>query len=1666
MNSTTSASFVEHRLKNVVHSNYSVREIVRRNIEEFFQLRDEVLSKPEIKDLNIFPDILLPVIEGLRIEQLKACARSNKIQLAFCGENSSGKTAFLHNFLGIGKILPSGDGPVTARITKLTYASPLEASIRLYNNLRDQILIHEVDLSSFFTKEKPEWMNVGRTLMQYTKRPDGMTDQSSEFDAWARCLLEIRIPSSILALGIDVFDTPGFLFDDAPVLKEILHDLVELFRPTIIFLYANPSTDDGTRGSFLAMKTALHDIDETSIFFLNSKADIQYMPRFRKDMTREEFMSMLDEERAERYALLLTVPFICNANLVGLPNLVDQCPYYDICSVNSQMIKPYGPLMNERVAERIIRFVADDDMRVTTRVCQLILPIIDAFFQFFHLTHNRTAEQLLQLKYDGMSWSKKYFDLYKEQTERFLIGLFNKVSNRLDTQEQEVLSILKSIKKPSGSLVSFVSSAINLQMMRPAIREVIKESLAAIMELIRSTPELHHEYIMNDILIKAFGQQEISDFAALLLNDRVNKISVSASILYMVNSFAIPTITCAKSLETKTEEIVASLFGTSVDETVEGKNFSTAKLTEVVKRCISMIREKLKEQKNAMQRAVTVAGERQREILESLVEQVYAVASPQLVLQQETLNRIEIHTPRFITIECELRAAQDMARFPGQTPTLLSIQNQSHVFSIFLADWGDEKNLVVKKLTQLLPDQPYAVYYEAHRHVQVAKLQLPCIINLRYLYNHQLNDGSTELWMIFPSMPLTLQQFLNNNQTLIPFEQVLEWMIRVASVLATLHDNERAHCNVTVSNIVLDDHGQSYLMDFGDWNGNRDFSLYHHPSFATDRFHDDVRDLGQMSISYNDAIQASLLLGQHIKNNVDRTVKEFQDIHRGFFQTLRDGSNESGSHENISTFLARLSPSEGDDLESNSANILNSYNASDRPALVVFGPNSSGKTSFIQRFLSIGKILPTSIGPVTARIVHLSYASQEQAAFYVYDSVAKNVVVHRDTLAPFFVNRTEPDWSNINQRLSPYVKRPSNYNANSAEFFEWAKCLVEIRLPSPVLQLGIDLYDTPGFLSEKREELLSENLHQLVKQVRPTLLFLYENATINETERSCFLAMKNAVNGLERVPVFFLNTKADCTSIANDFMLDDDLDNVPIDLFQQTLLEKRQRCYDLLQQREEMANEVLGNLPSSIEQCICFDICTTPPNYDPWENYTTLINDASFRRIVEFAVKTFSMPILATANDLLVSVDNYSDLLATTTPRPAEQWKILRDEALKWGETFFKGFTELMPDLVSELMNNIQQLFERLKRPIAQRAAAVERRDDPIDQLLEDNAKTIRQYLQLAVREQIIKVATNQTIVQQRDIIRDKISIHFQRQNNMRKNEVLTLAQRHVLGEISTEFLENTDWLNSILDSIMKLKMGMKRFFCSLPSKWHSLTREKLSRLSESQTTMVEDEDVFSLLDSMDAYATLSNENNRRLFSDSCLTKLAEEIQQKKPIFTRNLTIWTCEQQHSFKVSVDEIYNDVNKIFSKTSSSNNLLQKFSGPLARIECQILAVLEMSKHNGVAPIIDGPIGQGGFYSVYAAHCNNEQNLAIKKLTHRSSEHEQMMVLEIHYHRLVTRLCSEYVAPLLYVHENALPDHQNEFWILMPRYCRSLQEYLKVSINHLSFEQCVYFALAGTN
>ncbi|CAF5100092.1 unnamed protein product [Rotaria sp. Silwood1] len=719
----------------------------------------------------------------------------------------------------------------------------------------------------------------------------------------------------------------------------------------------------------------------------------------------------------------------------------------------------------------------------------------------------------------------------------------------------------------------------------------------------------------------------------------------------------------------------------------------------------------------------------------------------------------------------------------------------------------------------------------------------------------------------------------------------------------------------------------------------------------------------------------------------------------------------------------------------------------------VTGPIPDGKILPIPRKRLMNDVLPLELGPNMTRL--------GRACFHVYETTEKTSVQAEGNLSHFFENQLQPNWEGITKVIQPHVKRPINIDENSVEFNEWAKCFVELSLPSSVLSLGIDIYDTPGFLSDNREQVLTENLHKLVKRITPTLVFLYDNATISDTDKNCFLAMKDTLGSMERVSVFFLNTKADCISIANDYFLDDDPENVSVDLFSNTLREKRQHCYELLLRRCEMANEALGRLPDSVDECTCFDICTVPGNFDPWETYTNVINTTSFRRIVAFAVEAYSAPTLALMRDMLATVDDYFDLTVSTADRLPKQWAALHDEAIEWGRHFFDEYEKVLSELIDDLVANILHLFEELKPQIAHQAALIKRTEDSIDALLQDNSKTVKNYIRLAVQEQVIKVAANKVIITRRDQVKNLIASHFQRQHRLRKNELLTIAQRQVLSEISVDVLQHNTLFNIVLDNIIQLPMRLMHFCRSLPTRVSAYQKDLYNRYIHKKI-IDGDHDIYKLLEAMDAYATLSNETNRRTFAIYCLTTIADEIKQQKPAFGRNLIQWVNEQRKAFNKNVTSNYKYITKHLSDQQKLHNLISQFSGPFAIIECQLLAAEELNRRGDVLPTIGEELGRGGFCSVHMAQWDPENNLAVKKLLCPSVENEQMFALEAHYHRTAASLCSNYLVPLLHLYENNIDDNKQELWLIMPRYPMSLRKYLTQHIHEISFAKVISFAL----
>ncbi|CAM4856902.1 unnamed protein product [Rotaria socialis] len=274
----------------------------------------------------------------------------------------------------------------------------------------------------------------------------------------------------------------------------------------------------------------------------------------------------------------------------------------------------------------------------------------------------------------------------------------------------------------------------------------------------------------------------------------------------------------------------------------------------------------LVEKKNEMQQAIELWRDQERAKLLSRIQAHYDAARPLLSLTQETHSLIEKHISHFIDIECQLCAAEDMAKMNGLIPEIRSGDSKSTMFSLFTAAWGDKKNLLVKKLSRSLPDQPIAAYYEAHYHRRVAKLCVPNIFHLSYLYEHRLDEQIFELWMIFLPIHCSLEQYLQELSGSIPIKTILKWLISIIHALVILHKNCLIHRNIVPSNIVITADNCAMLIDLGNWYDESDLSIRHDLSSTINGANEDIKGFGEIGQILNAFIEQdetiSAIIGQ------------------------------------------------------------------------------------------------------------------------------------------------------------------------------------------------------------------------------------------------------------------------------------------------------------------------------------------------------------------------------------------------------------------------------------------------------------------------------------------------------------------------------------------------------------------------------------------------------------------------------------------------------------------------------------------------------------------------------------------------------------------------------------------------------------------------------------
>jgi tRNA A-37 threonylcarbamoyl transferase component Bud32 len=794
-------AFDHRELTRIIVNNHRVRQIVQQATNEFLSLKNDLLQQMQKKKFDERVEYKSKsLIDILQIQSLNKQLPVDKVQLALVGGNASGKTSLIHHLLESEPFLPSDVGPVSARIIRLKYADSIDACLYVYPSLKDQ---HkepgvQISLSEYFAGSEPDWNGVKDSIKPHVQRPnpEEIEKTSKEFAEWAKYFVEIRIPSNFLKLGIDLYDTPGLLYSDPPVLKQNLYNLVKEIIPTLVFMYENPSVNNDTKDCFLALKEALgKQLDDTSIFFLNTKVDIGTIIPEDVNINDEEFENkILINVRQERKDLLLKAP--------GMAQQLSVDGDFNIISVDSQW-DPRGIKMNQLTINHLIQFVANSDLKVAKKVSKLVLLVINSFFDFVFVTNHRTREQLQELRRNAYQWTENYFIKYKSGLDRILRKLYDIIDKELNDKMDSIIQ--RAVKHGTvKSMEKYIRTLIQHEIIKVIVKNFMDEyaKSSAIETFINSS--LLKNANKNEFLVAV--QQKF--FSVLInINDETSvlfyNIGPILKPLHAISDIIIESDGEDKPISTKKSpqwnELKKKLRQDIIRKTTRRNDME---ILDVARQYLNDIRSGLMTQKNNLNQILGQWCEQEKDQLEETIDQQYQLAKKFLPQREKTYDLVMKYSEQFARIECKLILAQCLTTFNGHIPTMNQVPiNEDRFFQFYSAEWLNKKDLIVKKLKEASDLQ----YLEAHYYRKLSKLGIPNILPLLYLYQ---NDDN-ELWMFFPKY-----ECLEDKINKVTVENILKIVLAIAQCLETLHANELIHRNVNIKNIYMTDDGRYFLGDF------------------------------------------------------------------------------------------------------------------------------------------------------------------------------------------------------------------------------------------------------------------------------------------------------------------------------------------------------------------------------------------------------------------------------------------------------------------------------------------------------------------------------------------------------------------------------------------------------------------------------------------------------------------------------------------------------------------------------------------------------------------------------------------------------------------------------------------------------------------------------------
>ncbi|CAF1406358.1 unnamed protein product [Adineta steineri] len=361
---------------------------------------------------------------------------------------------------------------------------------------------------------------------------------------------------------------------------------------------------------------------------------------------------------------------------------------------------------------RIIRFAAKYDLRLTKYVINIVHEAIDAFFDFVLVTNRRSTDEWNKLRDDALQWGENFFEQY-----RSAIGIIASEANR-------------------------------------RLPERFRERRLDI-----------EKKAMDDCETRGIRLDERLD--TVCIGHRHGRIPIPLTLNYLLS-------------KNKNDERLQN----ALDHRKQGIRHYLVDLEATVNKMGDQMKMNMLE---------WIAQEHNK--YKQKVRGYHRVVCRTIQDRQKVFQLARLFVPKFVRIECHLEANLHLAAHHGSRPVVSydEVLGTRGFFTVHPASWNDEHGLVAKKLREHINDQNFA-YLEAHF--------------------HRTTRGRQCIYFCL-AIPLACIHFLSKNMSSMTADKAIKISCDIASVIAHMHAFDLVHRDIKVENILMDEHENVYLADFG-----------------------------------------------------------------------------------------------------------------------------------------------------------------------------------------------------------------------------------------------------------------------------------------------------------------------------------------------------------------------------------------------------------------------------------------------------------------------------------------------------------------------------------------------------------------------------------------------------------------------------------------------------------------------------------------------------------------------------------------------------------------------------------------------------------------------------------------------------------------------------------